>query len=94
MSNIPGTNVTAPIVPYSELDAYPTHDDLYGRGGYRSVSDAAERDAIPVARRKAGMLVRTLDDNVVWVLGSDLQNTSWTQETIDIGEINVNGGDF
>jgi hypothetical protein len=40
------------------------------------------------------MLVRTLDDNVVWVLGSDLQNTSWTQETIDIGEINVDGGDF
>lgn len=92
MSNIPGTNVTAPIVPYSETDIYPTHDDLYGRGGYRVVDNIAARDAIPAARRKAGMLVRTLDTNIVWVLGIDLQ--TWTQETIDVNAINVDGGDF
>ncbi len=36
---------------------YPTHLDNLGKGGYRSVANIAERDAISTDRRKAGMLV-------------------------------------
>jgi len=31
----PGTNVIAPIVPFSTADEYPSHEAAYGRGGYR-----------------------------------------------------------
>lgn len=83
MTNIAGTNITAPIVPYSDTDPYPTHDDQYGKGGYRAVDNTTARDEIPAARRRAGMIVRTLDTNVNWILGADL--TTWTAEVLDGG---------
>jgi len=57
--------------------SFPTHDASYGKGGYRSVADVTARDAIPAARRSAGMLVRTNDTGIQWVLASDL--TTWAQ---------------
>lgn len=64
MSSISGTNVAAPIVPFDTADTFPTHDALYGKGGYRSVSTVAERDAITTARRTEGMRVRVTADPV------------------------------
>jgi hypothetical protein len=37
MANIQGTNVAAPVVPFTTEDIYATHDAKYGKGGYRSV---------------------------------------------------------
>lgn len=62
MSNIPGTNVSAPVVPFDTADTFPTHDAQYGKGGYRSVATAALRDAIPDARKTEGMRVRVTAD--------------------------------
>jgi hypothetical protein len=65
--------VTALIAPTDSADTYPTHAAIYGKGGLRTVSSIAERDAIPVSRREAGMLVfvagnyyRLLDNLVDW----------------------------
>lgn len=52
-------------------------EDKYVRGGYRAAANAAERDAIAVAGRKQGMLVRTMDDNVIWELVGGTGNTFW-----------------
>jgi hypothetical protein len=77
MSSIKGTNVLAPVVPFDTTDTHASHEARYGKGGYRSVADIAERDAIPALRREAGMLVLTLSDGVTWRLASNL--TSWTE---------------
>lgn len=56
-----GTLVIAPIVPNDSEDTYPTHIDTYGKGGWVAVADMDERDAIPIDRRKVGMVVHVAD---------------------------------
>lgn len=67
MSSIPGTNVAAPVVPFTTDDTYPTHVDKYGMGGWRGVANAAELDAIPQNRRSDGMAVMVKDSGLVYV---------------------------
>lgn len=85
MSNIPGTNIIAAVVPFRDTDEYPTHDEKYGKGGYRAVADIAARDAIPAARRSLGMVVRTMDTKINWILTGDLTNSDWVEESLDGG---------
>ena len=80
MSSIKGTNVLAPVVPFDTTDSHASHEARYGKGGYRSVADTTERDAIPSPRREAGMLVLTLSDGKIWKLASDL--TTWSEFSI------------
>jgi hypothetical protein len=77
MTQIKGTNVLAPVVPFDTTDTHASHEARYGKGGYRSVADTTERDAIPQLRREAGMLVCVLADGKVWRLGDNL--TTWTE---------------
>jgi hypothetical protein len=66
---IPGTvQVTGDIAPTDVSDTYATHDSIYGRGGLREVADHTVRNAIPVDRRRAGMLVFTSSDAKYWRL--------------------------
>lgn len=62
MADIKGTNVASKIVPYTTSDNYATHDEEYGRGGYRTVNTVTEMNAIPADRRKEGMLVYVKND--------------------------------
>lgn len=73
-SPILGTNVSASIVPFTTDDNYPTHRAVYGLGGWRTVADTTERDAIPAARREEGMIVFVKGDKPYQLL-SDL--TTW-----------------
>jgi hypothetical protein len=63
------------VVPFDSADTYPTHDEKYGKGGYRTVADNTERDAIPADRRVEGMLVFSIADGVTYQLQADL--TTW-----------------
>lgn len=84
MADIPGIRVTDTIVPTSTSDTYPTHEDVYGRGGLMVLSGSQTRSAIPTARLKVGMLVResgvtyrlTSATPVTWVALPD-------EETVD-----------
>ena len=89
MTAIHGTNVIAPVVPFSTADVYPSHEAAYGKGGYRSVQSASDRDAIPLPRREAGMLVMTIDDGKTWKLEANL--TTWTDNTTTI---DLDGGNW
>ena len=80
MAQIAGTNVAAPVVPFSTTDIHPSHDAAYGKGGYRSVANTTERNAIPTARREAGMLCYVQADGVIYQLASDLNN--WAALTL------------
>jgi hypothetical protein len=80
MAQIAGTNVAAPVVPFSTTDIHPSHEAAYGKGGYRSVANTTERNAIPTARREAGMLCYVQADGVIYQLASDLNN--WVALTL------------
>lgn len=68
MSEIKGTNVASPIVPFTTEDNYPTHYALYGKGGLRTVSTIDERNSIPVQRLELGMFVYVIDVNTLYKL--------------------------
>lgn len=63
MAEIKGTNLAAPIVPFTDQDVYATHEAKYGKGGYRTVQNMTELRAIPTPRLEEGMLVYVMDDD-------------------------------
>jgi len=71
------------IEPNGATDKYPTHVDSLGRGGLMTTASWQERNAIPVERRKAGMLVRVKSASVdsTYTLGVGLANVDWTPFT-------------
>lgn len=73
-----------PIAPNDTADSYATHDEQYGRGGFRSVATTAERDAIPTDRRKLGMEVKVLADGKKYELIGGTANANW-QEVVTSG---------
>lgn len=92
MSSIKGTNVLAPVVPFDTTDSHASHEARYGKGGYRSVADIAERDAIPQLRREAGMLVWVIDTQKAWRLNDNL--TTWTEVTAINEPQLIDGGSY
>lgn len=72
--------VTAPVAPTSEQDVYPSHDERWGKGGYRTVADLNALAAITADRRTVGMLVRVASTNQTFRMESDL--TTWTEVVI------------
>lgn len=62
MSNLKGINVSSTIVPYTTDDKFATHDSIYGKGGFKSVTTITELYQIPEERITEGMLVFVKDD--------------------------------
>lgn len=71
MSNILGTNVSSPIVPFTTDDEFPTHDAKYGKGGFRAVATISERDAITTYRKDPGMFVYVIATEKLYVYKND-----------------------
>src|SRR5271157_861441 len=63
-----GVNVAAPVVPFTDADTFPTHEAIYGLGGWREVANYTARDAIPSLRQEVGMMVYVLSDQTFWQL--------------------------
>lgn len=89
MPEIPGSvSVTGFVAPTDSADTYPSHSEEYGKGGYRSVGTVTDRDAIPAARRKAGMVVKVLANKMEYILGAGLGNGDWEKNpygTMELG---------
>jgi len=86
MAGYPGSvGLTGYIAPADTLDTYALQSEVFNRGGYRTVADTVDRDAITVDRRKLGMLVYCLSDSVFYTLKSGLTNADW--EVAEIGGI-------
>jgi hypothetical protein len=62
--------VTGFIGTTSILDVYATHLDFLGFGGFRSVTNIAERDLITTDRRVFGMVASTQDGNGSYILAN------------------------
>lgn len=71
MGNISGTNVAASIVPFTTEDTFPTHESIYGKGGWREVDLESDKDAISEARRSVGMAVYVRESKKVYILTAE-----------------------
>lgn len=60
-------------------NTYYLLEDIYLKGGLQIRADHADRDSINVLNRKAGMVVRTVNDGKFWTLQPDL--TTWAELT-------------
>lgn len=54
---IPGTLLSSKISPGNTDATFPTHEDIYGKGGFMCVANTTELASIPVDRQKLGMVV-------------------------------------
>ena len=86
MAPIPGSvPVAGCIAPFDSTDTYGTHDETYGRGGWRKVNTIAARNAITADRRREGMLVRVLNDGSgvmrFYTLVGGITDGDWAEET-------------
>jgi len=79
MSLINGFKVTGVITPVDTNDNYAVIDPVYGVDGLRNVADHTTRNSIPFDRRRAGMVVGTLNDGLYW----QLLNQTWTYTDSD-----------
>lgn len=77
--------VIGAVEPNDLSDKYPTHNELYGKGGFRSVNDLTERDAITPARRSAGMLVYCIANEKFYQLKGGILNTNWIETNFGSG---------
>jgi|GEM_PF-6537488 len=84
--------VLGKIEPNGATDKYPTHVDSLGRGGLMTATSWQERNAIPTARRKAGMLVRVKSASVdsTYTLGVGLTDVDWVPYTPTANITNIN----
>ena len=62
--------VTGFIGTTSIFDVYATHLDFLGFGGFRAVTDIAQRDLITTDRRTFGMVASTQDGNGSYILAN------------------------
>jgi hypothetical protein len=87
MAAINGVVVSGTLVPTDTSDTYAVTDNQYAIDGHRSVPDIATRDAIPIERRRSGMLCAVHADtgfgiNAIWQLNPPpwaLDATDWVQ---------------
>lgn len=72
-----GVKVSDCIVPMSSLDTYPTHLDVFGKGGIHSVDTILNRNAITVERRSQGMFSFTKENESMYALLGGITNDKW-----------------
>jgi len=78
MALIPGSvRIGGFIAPSDSVDEYAVTDEKYNRGGYRSVSNLAERDTITAGRRSIGMVVYVISEKETYQLESGTLNENW-----------------
>ncbi len=91
--------VVGAIQPNNKVtDTYPTHYDIYGNGGFRSVDLLTDRDNITPLRRKEGMLVYVAETKLFYQLlntdplsiNTTIDNTKWA--SITLGGSSISGG--
>jgi hypothetical protein len=68
--------VTSNIAP---LGTFPVLEDTHFKGGYQTSPSTVDRDAIPTASRKVGLLVYTIATEQFWLLGPGITNSDWVE---------------
>lgn len=77
--------ITGPLGLGSDQETHPTHLDIFGQGGHRSVLTITERDAISSFRRKFGMLVTVVEDNKTYILCNSTMDSTCNNDVTSNG---------
>ncbi|WEK18234.1 MAG: tail fiber domain-containing protein [Candidatus Pedobacter colombiensis] len=77
--------VIGSVEPNDLTDKYPTHNEIYGKGGFRSVADLSERNGITPARRSVGMLVYVISEEKLYQLKGGLVDANWAEIAFGAG---------
>ena len=91
LSGLIGLNASAQVKvigavePNDLTDKYPTHNEIYGKGGFRSVTDLTARNAITPARRSVGMLVYVISEEKLYQLKGGLLDANWNEIAFGTG---------
>lgn len=90
------TRVTAPIITNSITDTtYSVTYDSLVKGGYRTLATKLQRDSIPLAERKYGMLVYVSNVDTCYQLkDSSLSNSNWYAFKFSSGKSYTAGTDI
>ena len=73
-------SITSMLAPTDSADTYSVYEDIYNRGGYRTVTTNADLMAITRPRRKLGMMVYVTDTGKAWILKTEPHST-WDLQT-------------
>ena len=85
MAQNTGTLVPGTIHPFNTEDKFPVADTSELKGGHMQVSTLADRDAIPVERRKELMLVSVIEDGKTYQLRKAVDQTLTRWEEYSTG---------
>lgn len=85
---LPGTNVLDTIVPHDSNCTYPTHDSIYGKGGWRELDNRDQIPLIPRERMRVGMAVSIpgIGTFVLQSMGNDPSEDDWQSIQGEKGE--------
>lgn len=79
MSQNIGTLLGSAIRPASTLDVFPSFHANEGLGGFYSVADITERNAITFLRRIEGMRIRVISETKDYELIGGVTNADWVE---------------
>jgi hypothetical protein len=93
-----GTNVAAPITTFTDADTYATAYANEIQGGRHSVDTLVNRNAIPKARRKEGMVCYVKATNLPYKLKNNpttdtTQDSDWEKDIPSANDIEFADGD-
>jgi hypothetical protein len=96
-NSISGTNVAAPVVPFTDADQYATAYANHIQGGRHSVATLADRNNIPVKRRIKGMTCFVEADDTTYRLINNpttltTQDSDWKEDIPSSENIVLNDG--
>lgn len=95
MAVIPGgVPVGGFFSPTDDSDTYATHDSLYGKGGFKEVSDLTARNAISTDRRREGVMAYVAADQKTYQLVGGITDGNWTEFSSGFSDPMTTRGDL
>ena len=83
-------NVISKLKPINN-GSFPVVEDVDIEGGYQVRDDTTDRNSIPSANRKEGMLVHTLSDGYFYTLSGGITNSDWVVADLGGSDVTIAG---
>jgi hypothetical protein len=90
MAQIAGSiSIGSLLAPTDSLNTYAVYEDIYNRGGFRTVATTEEMQQITRDRRKIGMMVYVVSTGKAWILTSEPHTTYSLSNPLNVGDTHI-----